>query len=198
MGARLDLDSRRVALIPVLLLLFPDGRPPSRRWWLGGGRAAAAAAAAGAAAFLGALASLGVRYRRAGALERRQLAWIAYAGALIARGFAAATCSTASALRDLSSDFNVAPLAALPLAIGVAVARHRLYELERSLGHRARGVRRALAPRRCSAAAGRRLPPRSSPPSPSRCPAPAHDESSTARAGRVSSGRSAGSPSSRR
>ena len=23
-----------VALIPVLLLLFPDGRPPSRRWWL--------------------------------------------------------------------------------------------------------------------------------------------------------------------
>ena len=32
-GARLDLDPRRSA-VPLLLLLFPDGRPPSRRWWL--------------------------------------------------------------------------------------------------------------------------------------------------------------------
>jgi DNA-binding SARP family transcriptional activator len=75
-------------------------------------------------AFVLALASLVVRYRRAGALERRQLAWFAYAGALIASAQALAFVVDSAYL-------NVAPLAALPLAVGIAVERHRLYELER-------------------------------------------------------------------
>ena len=84
--------------LPLLLLLFPDGRPPSRRWrpvaWL----ALAAAAllpvepAVGGAllplAVVGALASLVVRYRRAGALERLRLEWFALAAALIALALA--------------------------------------------------------------------------------------------------------------
>ena len=115
-----------VALIPVLLLLFPDGRPPSRRWWL-----VVVLLPALPLAFAGALASLGVRYRRASALERRQFAWIAYAGGVIGAGFVTATVLDAiGAPESVSSLFNVAPLAALPIAIGVAISRHRLYDLE--------------------------------------------------------------------
>src|SRR5262245_39241474 len=111
-----------VILVPVLTLLFPDGRPPSRRW------AATLVSRRWPplwpVAFALALASLVVRYRRAGALERRQLAWLGYAGALIA-------AAQLAGLVVPSAFLNVAPLAALPLAIGIAVERHRLYELER-------------------------------------------------------------------
>ena len=125
--------------VPLLLLLFPDGRPPSRRWWpvawlaLAGGAGAAAGLGGAllAPAMLGALASLVVRYRRAGGLERIQLAWFAYAGVLILACSAAAVVLDALGVPEtVTSYLNVVPLAALPLATGVALARHRLYDLE--------------------------------------------------------------------
>src|SRR4051794_13680408 len=112
--------------IPVLILLFPDGRPPSRRWWAA--LAFLAWPPLWPVAFTLAFASLVVRYRRAGALERRQLAWFAYAGALIG-------AAQLTALVVPSAYLNVAPLAALPLAVGMAVDRHHLYELERLVSH---------------------------------------------------------------
>ena len=130
-----------VAGIPLLLLLFPDGRPPSRRWrgvvWLTLAAAVALLALppVGAvllpAATLSAFASVLVRYRRAGALERRQLAWFGYAAALIVVSLAtAAVLEALGASETVTSYLNVLPLAALPLAIGIALQRHRLYDLE--------------------------------------------------------------------
>ena len=126
--------------IPLLLLLFPDGRPPSRRWrpvaWLalGAGVACSSRRLGGVllpAAMLAALASLVVRYRRAGALERRQLGWFAYAAALIGLSLlAAAVLGALGVPETVTSYLNVLPLAALPLAIGAALARHRLYDLD--------------------------------------------------------------------
>ena len=153
--------------IPLLLLLFPDGRPPSRRWlpvaWLALGAGVCLfvasalepgplqdvaslenplgvdgldplAAVGGVllpAAMLAALASLVVRYRRAGALERRQLGWFAYAAALIGLSLlAAAVLGALGVPETVTSYLNVLPLAALPFAIGAALARHRLYDLD--------------------------------------------------------------------
>ena len=83
------------------------------------------------AAMLAALASLVVRYRRAGALERRQLGWFAYAAALIGLSLlAAAVLGALGVPETVTSYLNVLPLAALPLAIGAALARHRLYDLD--------------------------------------------------------------------
>ena len=127
--------------LALLLLLFPDGRPPSPRWrpllWLAlaAGAALLVAPPLGAAllpaAIVAALASLAARYRHAGALQRRQLAWFAYAAAVIAGALALASALSATgAPETVTSYLNVLPLAALPLAIGVALTRHRLYDLE--------------------------------------------------------------------
>ena len=160
-----------IMVIPVLLLLFPDGRPPSGRWrpvvWLatGVGIVLFAASAlhpgallhvrglvnplgvAGGAAFLDAViavcsglaslvlvvsvGSLVVRVRRASAIERRQLAWLAWAAGLVLAGVMIGTALEAVGVPDsVTSYFNIVPLAALPIAIGVAVLRHRLYQIE--------------------------------------------------------------------
>jgi DNA-binding SARP family transcriptional activator len=129
--------------VPVLLLLFPDGRPPSRRWRPVGWLALAAGplllvpplAPIGGVllppAILGALASLVARYRRSGALERRRIGWFAYAGVLIALALAVAAALDAAGVPEtVTSYLNVLPLAALPLAVGVALTRHKLYDLE--------------------------------------------------------------------
>jgi hypothetical protein len=78
---------------------------------------------------LAALVSLVVRFRRATGSERQQLKWFAYGTALLlllpATGFVDAISSTAGNL--------VAALivSALPVTIGVAVLRYRLYDIDR-------------------------------------------------------------------
>jgi DNA-binding SARP family transcriptional activator len=160
-----------IMLIPVVLLLFPDGRPPSARWWpvvwvaagvgivlwtasvlrpgplvhVRGlsnplGVAGGAALLDGVIAVCSALASLVlvvsvgslvVRVRRAGAIERRQLAWLGWAAGLVLAGAVIATTLEALGVPDaITSYFNTVPLTALPIAIGVAVLRHRLYQIE--------------------------------------------------------------------
>ncbi|HEV2009511.1 MAG TPA: hypothetical protein VGS17_00600, partial [Candidatus Limnocylindria bacterium] len=106
-------------LLPVLLILFPTGRPPTPRWWIsivvaalvipfgvlsstdeGGTSVLSILFGSGAASladrlqgivgvgliglFFVAVASLFRRRRSASAVERQQLKWVAYAGALLA------------------------------------------------------------------------------------------------------------------
>jgi hypothetical protein len=69
-----------------------------------------------------------VRLRRAKGEERLQLKWFAYAATLLAVGFVALSTT------DGESWVGIAPwlagLVALPLAIGVAIFRYRLYEID--------------------------------------------------------------------
>jgi DNA-binding SARP family transcriptional activator len=160
-----------IMLVPVVLLLFPDGRPPSARWrpvvglaagvgivlWTASvlrpgplvhvrglenplGVASGAELLDGVIAVCSGLASvvlvvsvgsLVVRVRRAGAIERRQLAWLGWAAGLVLAGAVIAQMLEALGVRDaITSYFNTVPLTALPVAVGVAVLRHRLYQIE--------------------------------------------------------------------
>ena len=140
-------------------LLFPDGRLPSRRWrpvlWYSIAAIAAASLSAlrpgplsnvsdiqnpfgiaAAAPLIGALAfpsapemlvvvpiaiaSLIVRYRHGGATERQQLKWFASVAVVTAIGFG-----------QLSDQLSFASLALLPVGIGIAILRYRLYDIDR-------------------------------------------------------------------
>jgi len=82
-------------------------------------------------AFVVAAVSLVVRYRRARGIERQQLRWVALATivlALLSVVVVAAVALDAFALAALAGSLCVA---ILPLAIGAAVLRYRLYELDR-------------------------------------------------------------------
>jgi hypothetical protein len=75
---------------------------------------------------LAACASLVVRFRRARGMERQQLKWFAYAAALMV------TANAVGALLPFSGDPGAAlTIALLPVAAGIAILRHRLYDIDR-------------------------------------------------------------------
>jgi hypothetical protein len=85
---------------------------------------------------LAAIASLAVRYRHAGTAERAQLKWLVYAGALIVAALVAEvlvqrTMGTGTASTNLQNAISTGAIALVPLAIGVAVLRYRLYDIDR-------------------------------------------------------------------
>jgi hypothetical protein len=81
-------------------------------------------------------ASLVVRFRRARGIERQQLRWVALAAVLVALGTVVAALGSVVALPEdamiVSPVFLgvVAGIFVLPLAIGAAILRYRLYDLD--------------------------------------------------------------------
>jgi signal transduction histidine kinase len=85
---------------------------------------------------LAAIVSLVFRYRRADAVEREQLKWLVYAGGLIA----VATLgigpiekiigSGSSAANNLQNAITSGAVALVPVAIGVAIFRYHLYDID--------------------------------------------------------------------
>jgi 4-amino-4-deoxy-L-arabinose transferase-like glycosyltransferase len=74
------------------------------------------------------VASLVVRARRGSPVERKQIQWIAFAGAFFAAGFAA------SVLFPSITYWYVlvfVPVAGIAMACGVAIQRYRLYDIDR-------------------------------------------------------------------
>jgi hypothetical protein len=169
-------------LVPLPILLFPDGRLPSPRWrWVLGAYLVAAVATlaagvaeevpvlrhpihvdavtgqstgsfhlSGAVAWIstaGTPAAFGllggwlmfvgrqvVAWRRAGGERREQLKWLASGGAIaVASGLVTylATDLLSGALQHVLQDIAVVGIAALPVSVGVAVLRYRLYEIDR-------------------------------------------------------------------
>jgi hypothetical protein len=161
-----------LALVPLVLLLFPDGRPPSPRWrpavWAAGLVAAyplVSALAPGSmetfpvldnpvrlvsgqpgellrnlfealwslffiSFVLGAI-SLLVRFWRAKGTERQQVKWLAYVGGLILL-FLPASNRIAFLNGPLGNSISFAIILwAVYLAIGVAVLRYHLYDIDR-------------------------------------------------------------------
>jgi hypothetical protein len=82
-----------------------------------------------------AAASLFARMRRARGVERQQIKWFAYATVVLVGGAVLAfTVSEATGLRwlgELGLVLTMVGLAGLPLAIGIAVLRYRLYNIDR-------------------------------------------------------------------
>jgi hypothetical protein len=78
-----------------------------------------------------AVASLLVRLRRAQGVERLQLKWFCYAAALFPVAVVVALAFPALGSSRVDGLIVSLALAALPVAIGVAVLRYRLYEVDR-------------------------------------------------------------------
>ena len=79
--------------------------------------------------------SLVVRRRRAGAEERQQLKFIAYAGVIVLIGVAGSGVGNTlspggGTLYDLSSIVFVTSFLAVPIAAGLAILRYRLYDID--------------------------------------------------------------------
>jgi hypothetical protein len=75
--------------------------------------------------------SLYVRYRRAQEVERQQIKWLLYAGALFAAYYVLAVFSAnESAFSVLANLLFVASILAMPVAIAVAILRYRLYDID--------------------------------------------------------------------
>jgi uncharacterized membrane protein YidH (DUF202 family) len=88
------------------------------------------------AAGLAAVLSLVFRYRRAQAGERAQLRWLVYAGALIVAAVVASMLigsimGPGDASTNLQNALSSGAVALVPVAIGVAVLRYRLYDIDR-------------------------------------------------------------------
>ena len=89
------------------------------------------------AAGLAAVLSLAFRYRRARTAERAQLKWLLYAGALavaaalIAAGPVDQIMGPGDATNNLQNALVSGVLALFPVAIGIAVLRYRLYDIDR-------------------------------------------------------------------
>lgn len=80
---------------------------------------------------LGAVASLFGRYRRGGVVERQRLKWIAYSVVfLVLAGVLAAASDSAGALNEASFFLVVLGGTAVPVAIGIAILRYRLFDID--------------------------------------------------------------------
>jgi hypothetical protein len=81
------------------------------------------------AVVLGAV-SLVLRYRRGDRVEQAQIRWIALFGSFVAAAFIVASLQLGP-VSDRAWEIGFAFLSCLPIAIGVAVTRYRLYEIDR-------------------------------------------------------------------
>ena len=87
--------------------------------------------------FFVALAALVIRYRRADALDRAQLRWVALGGAVFLAIYIVSLplpsslgTSDDSTAANLITAVSQAAFGALPIAIGYAILRHRLYDID--------------------------------------------------------------------
>jgi hypothetical protein len=89
-----------------------------------------------ALATLASVVSLVIRFRRAADEERHQLKWLTYAAALVALAIVGASLVDAFSAPSVASDniqntLITGALACVPVAIGIAIFRYRLYEIDR-------------------------------------------------------------------
>ena len=81
-------------------------------------------------AILGAAVSLVVRWRRAGQVERAQLKWLVAVASVAAVALSASIIVSGGPVGDALFAVFLAACLALPFAIGIAVLRYRLYEID--------------------------------------------------------------------
>src|SRR5690242_11524280 len=119
------------AFAPTIITVSPTTRNPAGVTGPAGDIFKLMALGAGvltAAAGLAAIVSLAFRYRRAGTAERAQLKWLVYAAAVIVVALLAPIQIKSTNLQNAISSGAVA---LVPVAIGIAVLRYRLYDIDR-------------------------------------------------------------------
>jgi signal transduction histidine kinase len=84
---------------------------------------------------LASIVSIAFRYRRAGTVEREQLKWLIYAGALIVVALLAELVlekimGPGNAANNLQNALSTGSVALIPIAIGIAIFRYRLYAID--------------------------------------------------------------------
>jgi hypothetical protein len=78
------------------------------------------------------VASLAVRFRRATGAERQQLKWLASAGVMVILCFVLPAAVADAVGSELVGDLVFAALLApVPVAVGVAILKHHLYDIDR-------------------------------------------------------------------
>jgi hypothetical protein len=81
--------------------------------------------------FGGAALAVVLRYRRGGSVERHQLKWLIAVAAVAAVAFPVAFLVPQSFAADIAFLAGLVALVALPIVIGIAILRYRLYEIDR-------------------------------------------------------------------
>ena len=87
-------------------------------------------------AILGAVLSLIVRFRRARQVERQQLKWLSYAAVLVGMAvlfqlLLVAVWGNTALTNNLSNATITGVLVCVPVAVGIAILRYRLYDIDR-------------------------------------------------------------------
>jgi hypothetical protein len=80
--------------------------------------------------FAVAIAAMVVRFRRSRGIERQQLKWFALAGAVAVAALAASLLAPSATAADMAILVGLLALAALPATVGMAILRHRLYDVD--------------------------------------------------------------------
>jgi len=83
-----------------------------------------------AVAIVASIVLLVLKLRRARGIERLQIKWLAYAGALVIVAFTVGDVVGALGLPVLAANIQVPSLLAIPLGMGIAVLRYRLYDID--------------------------------------------------------------------
>ena len=83
------------------------------------------------AALVGAALSVVVRYRRSGGVERQQLKWLLAVASVAVVAFTAAWVVNDEAVANVLYLIGFAAVPALPVAIGIAILRYHLYDIDR-------------------------------------------------------------------
>lgn len=79
---------------------------------------------------VGSAASLIVRFRRARGVQRQQIKWLAYAGGVAAVAIPITFAGSGLWGDDATSVVSMVTILGLPVAAGIAILRHRLYDID--------------------------------------------------------------------
>jgi len=76
--------------------------------------------------------SIAVRYRRATGEERQQIKWFVFASVLLAVGWSAQNVTSGSGELQVTFSYllGITSLLGIPVAVGIAILRHRLYDID--------------------------------------------------------------------
>jgi hypothetical protein len=123
-----DVAPRTTDSQPMISIQNPFAWPPpfDRLPEMAGGIGTIAAPVAFGLAIVG----LVQKFRRSGPVERAQLKWFLFVASIAGVAFAPAVFNIGP-LSDLAWVLGLSALACLPIAIGIAIVRYRLYEIDR-------------------------------------------------------------------